>query len=411
MPVFTYKATDLDLTQVEGDTVADTPRQARDQLRDRGLNVYEMVLQGVTSSSNLAGFQNLRMLTPFRGRKLVGGARLVEIIRELATLLGVGMTVTDALDTIVRQHRGWMRMELMQLKDKVAAGSSLADAMRQLPGVFDAVTIHMTEVGESAGTLDQVLNELATYKERVAQLRGKISSALIYPAIVFTTGIGVAIFLMSYVVPNLLQSLIESGHKLPTVTRIVKGASDLLIHRWWLLLGIVGFVVFLGLAIHTTHRGKRAIHGMLLRLPLLGELIRKQAVVRIAFVTSTLMRSGIPFERAIAIAQQSTSNLILREALDACEKAVLAGRDIGAALEHTRAFSPTVVQVFALGQQSGRLEEMLDCLAVDYDRQVTTAAARFTAVLEPILILLLATIVGTVAFATILPILEVGNVL
>ena len=123
------------------------------------------------------------------------------------------------------------------------------------------------------------------------------------------------------------------------------------------------------------------------------------------------MRSGIAFEKAIAIAQRSTSNLILRDALEQCERAVEAGRDIGEALDQTDAFPDTVVQVFALGQQSGRMEEMLDRLAVDYDRQVTTAAAHLTSILEPVLILLLALIVGAIAFATILPILEVGNVL
>lgn len=131
--------------------------------------------------------------------------------------------------------------------------------------------------------------------------------------------------------------------------------------------------------------------------------------MRIAFVIATLMRSGIAFEKAVTIAQRSTGNVILREALARCERAVTAGRDIGAALEQTRAFPLTVVQVFALGQQSGRLEEMLERLAQDYDRQVATAATRVAAVIEPILILVLAGIVGLIAFATMLPILEMGN--
>jgi general secretion pathway protein F len=205
--------------------------------------------------------------------------------------------------------------------------------------------------------------------------------------------------------------LLEAGRPLPLSTRIVKGGSDLLLAWWWLLLLSAGG---LGLAVTMllrTERGSMFWHRLQLRIPIVGELIRKQAIVRIAIVTATLLRSGIVFVKAIQIAQRSCRNKVLKDALHRCEQAVSSGRDIAVALEATGAFPPMVVQIFATGQQSGRLEEMLERLAKDYDQQVALASQRLAAVLEPLLILFLVLVVGLIAFATVLPILEAGNVL
>jgi type II secretory pathway component PulF len=213
------------------------------------------------------------------------------------------------------------------------------------------------------------------------------------------------------VVPKLLAGLLEAGRPIPWPTRIVKGASDLLVDRWWLIaLVVVAAATGLG-ALLRSPRGRLGWHALQLRIPLLGEIIRKQAVSRIAIVVSTLMRSGIVFLKAVQIAQRTTPNLVLRRALERCETAVHAGRDIAGALERTHAFPPTVIQVFAVGEQSGRLEEMLDRLATDYDHQVAAISQRLVAVLEPLLIIFMVLLVGLIAFATVLPMLEAGRVL
>ena len=178
---------------------------------------------------------------------------------------------------------------------------------------------------------------------------------------------------------------------------------------WWALLLGVATVALVFLLFLRSPGGRLQLHRFLLKLPLLGDLIRKQAIVHVAVVLSTLLRSGIVFVRALQIAQRTTGNLVLRDAMRRCEVAVSAGEDIGDALERTEAFPPMVVQVFALGQQSGRLEEMLDRLAVAYEQQVSSAAQRFTAVLEPALIVTLALFVLFIVMATVLPILEAGN--
>lgn len=429
MAVFAYKAVDVQRQSISGVVTADTPRQARDRLRHRGLTV-----QAVTPRASKK--RAWSRIATNRDRNW-----LIDLSRELSTLLSVGVPLLEALDTIAsglggkpaqpqassesdkqtnrRLHhwrkrfsrRGARHAFLLRLKEDVSSGLSLADAMREQPEVFDHLSIHLCEVGEHTGNLESVLHDLADFKEKSSQLRGKVTTALIYPAIVLVTGLLVTLFLMTIVVPNLLDALVEEGRPLPTITLIVKSISDLLIERWWVLLLSTVLSLTAFLALISTTRGKMVWHTILLRTPALGELIRKQAVVHIAVVMATMMRSGVTFMKAIEVVQRSTPNLVLRRGLHQCEQAVGAGRDISKSLDAARVFPPTMLQVFQIGQETGRLEEMLERLAQDYDRQVTTATGRFTAALEPVLIIALALIVGAIAFATILPILEAGNVL
>lgn len=443
MAVYSYKAIDVDRRAISGVVTADTPRQARDQLRRRGLTI-----QTVSLPRNRGGsIEDLRNCQPFtdRVRSLLRRRSdywLLSFARELSTMLAVGIPLLDALDSIAKNDSptgrpytnaggpdpqrplAWQRFRqklpvrsqskyrgaILQLREDIASGLSLAQAMRQQPDIFDSMAVHLSEVGEYAGNLDTVLNDLAEFKEQSSRIRGRIGSALIYPIIVCLTGTVVTLFLMTFVVPNLLEALVAEGRPLPFITALVKSASDLLIQRWWLLLlfALAGLGLFLGLT--ARERGRLAWHRLLLGMPLLGELIRKQAIVRVAMIIATLLRSGVTFPTAIQVVQRSTSNLVLRRGLQQCESAVQAGRDISTALDATKVFPASVLQVFQVGQESGRLEEMLERLATDYDRQVQSAATRLTSVIEPVLIILLAVIVGAIAFATILPILEAGNV-
>jgi type II secretory pathway component PulF len=403
MAVFTYKAIDPTRDDVTGTIAADTPRQARDLLRDRGLIVRDIADYAVAPASRHA--RSLRSIRPRRGAR----QQTTTFIRELATLLGVGVPLLEALQTIARQHPARLRNGIMLLRDRVAAGASLAAAMGEQPRIFDELCVNLTEVGEDAGTLDTSLERLAEFCERSDQLRNRVGTALIYPAIVSLLAVFSSVFLMTFVVPKILEPLVEQGLPLPLPTRIVKGTSDFLLDWWWLIATAFALVIAACTILLRSERGRRAWDRAVLRLPLLGDLVRKQAIVTIAVVLGTLLRSGIVFVRALQIAQRTTGNRVLRDALSRCEIAITAGGDIGDALEQTRAFPPMVVQIFALGQQSGRLEEMLDRLAVAYEQQVNTAAQRLAAVLEPLLIVLLALLVLFIVLATVLPILEVGN--
>jgi type II secretory pathway component PulF len=407
MGVFTYKATDSQ-TEVTGTIAADTPRQARDLLRERGLVVRDIA--DFQPEPKPGSGKRKRVEVRLRPRFRRGAKHhATGFIRELSTLLSVGVPLLECLETISRQHKGRFQAAILLIRDRVAAGISLAGAMREQPDVFDELCVNITEVGEDAGTLDTSLERLAEFRERSELLRGRVSTALIYPVIVTTLAIFASVFLMTFVVPRILEPLVEQGLPLPFPTRVVKGLSDFLLGWWWLIaLAVFGVVSAFGAFLRSPN-GLLRWHRFVLRIPVFGDLVRKQALVRIAVVLATLLKSGIVFVRALQIAQRTTTNLVLRDALKRCETAIVAGGETSVALEETGAFPPMVVQIFSLGQQSGRLEEMLDRLATAYDQQVSSAAQRLAAIMEPALIVILALVVLFIVMATVLPILEAGN--
>jgi type II secretory pathway component PulF len=399
MAVYAYKAIGTD-GLVRGSIAADTARQARDQLRARGLRVEEIRSQSPSAATHwLWGGTNRYE------------ARLVPVIRELSTLLSAAIPLSDALRTVTKQQRGRMGNALALVCDRVSAGRSLAEAMREQPQVFDPLTIQMVEVGESAGTLDVVLDHLAEFRERYLQFKDRVLTSLFYPMFVLGMSLLVTLFLMTFVVPMLLDNLLEAGQAIPWPTRILKGVSDLLRGHGMLIAMALGGLFMALVFVLRTPWGRLRWHRLLLRLPIFGKLAEKQELARASLIIATLMESGIVFLESVGIAARAVKNQVLRQAFERVRDQVQTGSDIGDAMDRQGVFPPTVVQVFAVGQQSGKLEEMLKRLATDYDRQVTSLSTRLATVLEPILIVLLAVVVGFILFATMLPILEAGNVL
>lgn len=398
MALYKYRASDSLASLEEGTLVADSPRHARDLLRERGLTIESIEVSQSKKEPSYLTQRNLRSKTqPF--------------IRELSTLLSVGIPLVEALDTLIRQEKGQFHDHLKSLRERVAMGESLAQAMEGYPWLFDSLVISVTQVGEEAGRLEEVLTELTDFRERASELKGKIGNALLYPAIVLSMALSISVLLMTVVVPNILAPLIESGAALPWVTQVVKSISDFLVGQWALIILSILGLSFLTTLFLKSEMGKRIWHKSLLKIPYLGSLTVKQNVVSVSVTLSTLVRSGVELLDALDIAQRSVRNVWVRSALLETSEAIKTGKDLGEALNATQVFPPTVIQVFSLGQESGQLEDMLERLARDYDRQVYTAGQRFASVLEPVMVLVLALIVGFIAFATILPILEAGNVL
>lgn len=399
MPVYAYRAIDGVLAPVRGTVAAETPRQARDELRNRGLTVEQLTPARKVGSLRL--WQR-------RGRF---EARLIPVVRELATLLSAAIPLADALDTVARQQRGAFGTALAQLRDRVAAGTSLTEAMREQPLVFDSLTIHMVEVGENAGNLDVVLDQLADFREKYVHFKDRVITALFYPLVVLGMGVCISLFLMTFVVPMLLDNLLEAGQAIPLPTRILKAGSDVLRgHGVLLVAGVTGLVAG-WLAMLRTAWGRKFWHTALLKAPVFGNLVRKQEIARASLILSTLMESGIVFLQALEIATRAVKNVVLQKCFLAIHDQVKAGRDIGEAMERTTLFPPLVVQIFTVGQQTGKLETMLARLAADYERQVASLSLRLASIMEPVLIVCLALFVGFILFATMLPILEAGNVL
>ncbi len=406
MPTFNYTAINDEVGTVAGTVSAESPRQARDELRGRGLMVEAIRLKHQPS------------VKPWQFWKRRGRfeSQLSPVIRELATLLSAAIPLSDALVTVTSDLQGSLHDSLTLVSERVAAGSSLAEAMREQPYFYDELTIQMIEVGENAGNLDGVLDQLADFRERYQQFKDRVITALFYPVVVLSMGLGVSIFLMTFVVPMLLDNLLEAGQSIPWPTRILRGMSNTLRSHGILLasITIASFTTFVLLI--QTEKGKTAWHRFLLRMPLLGGLMLKQELARMALILSTLMESGIVFVQSLEIATRSVRNRILQQGLETTQEAVQAGHDIGESMQSTNSkfggiFPPVVVQIFTVGQQTGQLEGMLLRLANDYERQVTRLTTRLITIMEPALIVVLALFVGFILFATMLPILEAGNVL
>ena len=370
-------------------------------MRAQGLAIREIAEQAPSRGQSwLAYYRDQRQAKHVTG-----------LFQEIATLLAAGIPLLKTLDTIARQHKGRFQQTIMLLRDHVAGGGSLAEAMARQPALFDRLACSIVEVGESTGTLENALSRLVDFRRRSAGLKNRVATAMLYPAIVMTLGLGVSVFLMTFVVPQLINVLEKSGQALPLATQIVKTTSDFLLNWWWaLMVGIAAALAAIA-AVLRSDSGSLAWHRFVLKVPLLGDLIRKQTIARMSMVMATLLKSDLVFTRSVQITQPTVGNRVLRDALKTCEHAVYAGRDIADALERTGAFPPLVVQVFAVGQASGRLETMLENLAADYDAQVDLASSRLTAMLEPLMMVFLAVVVGFIAFATIMPILEAGNAL
>lgn len=401
MPVFEYIATESGGLPATGTLIADTPRQARDLLRDRGLKIAKVFPAATTEGPSWVS----------RQRGLRSQYEVVKFVRELTTLLQAGIALLPALHTLARQHHRNFRTVIQELADQVSGGSALADAMASQAIYFDEMCVSIVRVGENTGVLESALKRLADFKEKAHQIRSRVTTALIYPAVVLVIGLAVSVFLMTYVVPNLLNTLTQAGKELPAVTRMVKGMSDVLVGWWWLIILVaVGLVAGTSLVLRTP-RGRWGFDWLSLHLPLIGELVRMENTSRMAVVLGSLLRSGLPFVEAVRITRRTVPNRLFQRALEAYEVAVSAGRDVAGPLAASGVFNPMVVEIVSVGQQSGQLEDMLGQLAESYDREVAVATQRLTAALEPLLIVLLAVLVGFIAFATILPILEASNVL
>ncbi|MCA9215334.1 MAG: type II secretion system F family protein, partial [Planctomycetales bacterium] len=334
MTVFVYKAVDARDNAIKGSVVADSARQARDILFERGLQVRDVAEEKKAKRSFL------------RTRKGTANA-VANTLRELATLLSVGVGVVEALDIVAGDEgqNNAMRTSLLSLKDRVSSGGSLAAAMSDQSDIYDELTRHMVEVGEHSGTLDVVLDQVADFKERSLQLKDRVLGAVLYPAIVLGTSMIVVIFLMTVVVPMLLTSLLEANQELPWPTLVLKTMSDTLVHHgfWLLLLGIVSVVGFLMLI--RSEKGKLLFDRAVLRVPLVGSMIRKQAISRVAMVISTLLKSGIEYVQAVKIASGSTKNRVLSNGLKNSVEFVTSGEEIGQSLKRTGLFPSVVVHV------------------------------------------------------------------
>jgi general secretion pathway protein F len=401
MPVFRYTICDAKGRQQQGTLWADTARHARDQLRLAGFQIDQIR----TVRNSLSRYFAAIPLRPGTRRPSA------DLLREIATLLQVGLPLAEALSSLANSATPADRDCLLTLAEQVSFGKPLSQAMGEQPTRFDRFTLAMTQVGEQTGRLDASLVDAANLLQRLQEFRNKLLTPLIYPACVLTVGIAIGFFLMTYVVPQVINNLPDPTQPLPWITLLLKSVSDFLL-QYWFAVGILFVIALVALRwMFTRPPIRRRIDRLVLRIPLFGNLIIKQSLARLCQALSALLRSGIELDRAMLLSQPIIQNACLRDELEHIRQRIVAGTDIGQAATQSALIPSTLANVFRLGQQSGELDTLLDRMASLYDQQVSLASQRLLAALEPLLIIALVVFIGSIALATLLPILRAGETL
>ena len=403
MPVYNYKAFTTAGQLKTGIADADNPREARLKLRRDGLLVTDIAeVESLTRKKKSAW--------AIRRQRKATARELPQVTRQLATLLKSGIPLNDALKALVEQiETRQLEAVFRNVREKINQGSSFAEAIEQHPGVFPPLYVSMVRSGEAAGNADVVLERLAAFLLKQAKTRNKVLAALMYPIIMVGVGVIVVSILMAKVVPKLIMLVESRGQELPLPTQILKGGSEFLRSYWYLLvLAIVLVNMSIG-ALRRTEHGRYAVDRFLLRLPVFGDLFKKQAISRFAITLSTLLKTGVPVLEAIKIVREVVGNAVLQGVLDDLHAAILQGADISSPLKKSGIFPPAVGYMIAVGEQTGELEAVLDRLAEAYDLEVEIATEKLTAVIEPLLILLMAIVVAFIVLSIVLPMLQLGS--
>ncbi len=338
-------------------------------------------------------------------------AREVAVFARLfATMIDAGLPIVPSLNILARQtDNKAFRKVIQQLVYDVQAGDTLAGAMRRHPAVFTELCVNLVAAGEAAGALDAILSRLADFLEKSHALARKVRAAMIYPAMIVGVTIPAVAILLLFVIPTFETMFASAGVPLPLPTRVVIEASALVQSRWWVL-AIAAAAVPLGLLrAYGTARGRLAIDGMALRLPGLGGLLRKAAVARFTRTLGTLVSSGVSLLEGLEITAGTAGNRVVHDAVMRSRASIAAGATIAGPLEESGAFTPMVVRMVEVGEQTGGLDEMLVRIADFHDQEVDAALDVLIAAMEPVMIVFLGVVVGGMIVAMYLPIFDMIN--
>lgn len=403
MPAYEYTAIDARGKERKGTMEGDTARQIRQQLREKQLTPLE-----VTEIRERKLGKKSTGLRTYRQRMRASDLSL--FTRQLATLLQAGTPLEEALGTIAQQaHRPAVERIVLGVRSKVMEGYSLADSLAQFPAAFPGMYRATVAAAEYAGHLDAVLERLADYTENQQAIQQKITSSLIYPVMLTLIAIGVVSGLLGYVVPQVVQVFENMNQDLPLLTRVMISASDFVktFGPWLLLLTIVGAIVFARL--YKRPRFKYKVDSLVLRLPLIGNLIRGKNGAAFARTLSILAGSGVPILVALKNAADVVNNLPMKEAIERTAEKVREGGTISGSLQKTGLFPPMAMHLIASGESSGKLEEMLERAAEQQERETTTTISTALSLFEPALILIMGAVVLIIVLAILLPIFELNQ--
>jgi len=406
MPVYDYTALDLKGKSVSGVIDAESSAAARQKLRLlKTFPVSVAEVQGPVGAQRVKPPGGLLHLV-----RRVNTAEIAMLTRQLATLLGAGLPLVAAIDSLIPQTRShFLKKNLVQIKDAIVAGNGFAATLAQHPDIFPPFYVNMAQAGESSGTLEIVLERLADITEKQQALRQRISAAMAYPLLMTFVGALVLFLLLTFIVPS-ITGIFEDMHQvLPTPTVLLIAASEFLTSFWWAILLALGTGLVAVRHFKKTPKGRFFWDKLMLRLPGVGLLFKKLAAARFARTLGSLLENGVPMLSALSIVKNISGNSVMAGVIEAGATAVGKGQGLAAALKDDDVFPPLAVQMIQVGENSGELEAMLTKTADVFEREAETSLLRLTSLLEPMMILLMGVIVGFIVLSICLPIFEMNQ--
>jgi type IV pilus assembly protein PilC len=420
MPRYTYVVLDARGQESTGLVEARSSNEAIGQLRQAGYfptSVYEEGKGGPDGKLSRAGAKAARVARPrtkisivLFQRKKVKPKIMMIFTRQLATLIDSGLPLLRGLNVLAKQERDTvLRNTINKLADGVQGGSTFSESLAQHPLIFNHLYVNMVKAGEVGGVLELVLGRLAEFQEKAQKIKNKVVAAMVYPIIVMTMAIAIMAFLLVFIVPK-FEAIFHDmlGDKpLPAITLFVIGVSNFVKNHGLVLLGLLIAAVAAYKLIARTRAGRSIIDRFKLRVPLFGDLIRKTAISRFSRTLGTLVTSGVPILQALNITRETAGNMVIAGAISQVHDSVKEGESIVQPLEASGAFPPMAISMIDVGEETGQLPEMLLKIADVYDDETDNSVAALTSMLEPIMIVFLALVVGTIVIALFMPLISI----
>jgi len=396
MPKFNYRAKKTSGEVIEGVLEADNRKLVINRLQSMRyfpLSVVEAGGSGLQREISLKVFERIRTRD------------LANFTRQVSDLLRSGLPLSRCLNVLVEQTKNEKLREVIRsLRSSVSGGSTLAEALGQHPKVFSELYVNMVHAGEVSGSLDAVMERLADFTESELETRNKIISAMAYPAIMITVGIAVVIVLLTFVIPRFTLMFEEMDQQLPAITLLLVGISNFLKFYWWVLLGGAFLLGFLYRRYNATPEGRLQVDTFKLKIPVVSDFLRKREIAKFARTMGTLLANGVPILKTLEIVEAVMSNKVLAQQIVNVRENIREGEKVSDRLGEGGVFPPMVVNMVAIGEETGSLEQTLERIARAYEGDTERAMRSLTTMIEPLLILLMGGVVGFIVIAMILPI-------
>ena len=426
MPKFNYVAMDTKGKEITGALESDTTTAAIGRIREMGYfptNVTEVgkekktargapsaALGGAGKSSAKKGGEGKTSINLLLGGGKVKSKVLTAFTRQLATLIDAGLPLLRGLDVLRKgEKHPTLKRTVGQIAEAVEGGSTFSEALAQHPKIFTKLYVNMVRAGEAGGVLDVTLNRLADFQEKAQKIKNKVVSAMVYPTVVIVVALTIVIFLMAVIVPKFQEIFkdLGNGESLPGLTLLVMGMSNVVLHQGWIVaIALVALVIAIKVTGKTT-KGRYSLDKLKLNAPVFGQLVRKVSIARFTRTLGTLIASGVPILQALNIVRETAGNAVVADAVTKVHDAVKEGERIVQPLEASNVFPPIVISMVDVGEETGALPDMLMKIADVFDDEVDNAVGAITSLLEPIMIVFLAVIVGTIVIAMFLPLIKI----